>query len=530
MYAHGKPARRVPTCAPWHNPGGLEVALSSSGQGGRSPSAGSLLLLYALSDDQASWIQAAFRVVWNGRIARQLPEDPAVDPPAIAVIAGQTPEGAAGAARSVAEELPDVPVLAVVQEIGPTRRRDDMSGITWAVTPDELDPRVLPMVMRFAIETKARRRLERELRPLRVLAEVGQIAAAQQHEIRSPLTFVLTNLEHVRGELGRCLHEQNEPDLEDLLGAVRDACAGAHLLQSITRDLSLVARQSSDVGASGTREAVESAIRLAGPRIRGRASVRRRLSVVPPILGNTGKLCQVVLNLVVNAADAFESADPAVNEIEVTLRAAASRVRVQVKDNGPGIAPAALRTLFVPWVTTKATGFGLGLALCKEFVEQMGGVLSVDSIVGQGSTFTVEVPASATTRRTPTLVPDGSLPDARILVVDDERLIGRAFQRALSAARDVVAVTSADEALDEIEKDPFDLLFLDVHMPGRSGKELFVELEQRWPEQAERVVFVSGTYGPEDVQFFRERGVHWLRKPLGADAVRACALDRLSHR
>src|SRR5262249_20794993 len=155
--------------------------------------------------------------------------------------------------------------------------------------------------------------------------------------------------------------------------------------------------------------------------------VVRRFGPVPLVDANESKLGQVFLNLLVNAAQSIPEGHVEHNEIAVSTELAVDRrVMVEIRDTGSGMSADVMHQLFTPFFTTKpiGVGTGLGLSICHRIVTSIGGEISVDSKLGQGSTFRVYL--RATQRQpSPTLpegVVDAPVRRGRVLIVDDERL------------------------------------------------------------------------------------------------------------
>lgn len=119
---------------------------------------------------------------------------------------------------------------------------------------------------------------------------------------------------------------------------------------------------------------------------------------------------------------------------------------------------------------------------------------------------------------------------ARILVIDDEPLIGRVIQRSLRAEHDVEVVPSARAALDRLEEgESYDILLSDLLMPGMSGMDLYRELDARHPEMARRTVFLTGgAFTPAAREFIAREPVEWLEKPFELAHIRALVARKLS--
>jgi two-component system NtrC family sensor kinase len=214
------------------------------------------------------------------------------------------------------------------------------------------------------------------------LASIGMLSASVAHEIMNPLTSVLANLDFAIGD--RC------PPGARKTKALLDARDGAACMQQIVWDLRTLNRAGTDeFFYVDVRSVIETALRLAGPAVAQNLSVVVDLDEVPGVLASESHLCQVFINLFVNAAQSM--ADRPVREIHIRTKTddAASLVGVAISDTGVGIESEHLARIFDPFFTTKKCGTGLGLSLVKECIDRMGGRIEVDSQPGIGTTFTV---------------------------------------------------------------------------------------------------------------------------------------------
>jgi CheY-like chemotaxis protein len=180
---------------------------------------------------------------------------------------------------------------------------------------------------------------------------------------------------------------------------------------------------------------------------------------------------------VVNAAQALPEGHADTNEIRITTSVDASgRVVVEVRDTGPGIPPDTLKNLFTPFFTTKPAGVGtgLGLAICERIVTGLGGEITVESQVGIGTAFKVFLlPArGAVVEDVAVRVAAPAGRRGRVLLVDDDQVIGNAVRRTLANEHDDKVFTSAQGALDSIVAGArFDVILCDMMMPEMDGLE-----------------------------------------------------------
>jgi len=247
-------------------------------------------------------------------------------------------------------------------------------------------------------------------------------------------------------------------------------------------------------------------------------------------MGSEVRLSQVFLNLLVNAAHAIPEGAPARNEIRVSLRLGTpSQALVEVADSGSGIPEAERSRIFDPFFTTKPVGegSGLGLSISRNIVEKLGGQIGFDTEVGRGSTFRVSLPlAQGEEAARPAAAPERPAPALpagyRLLVVDDEPMVGAAVKRALDGDLQVVVAGSGREALERIlAGERFDRVLCDVMMPGMSGEELLAEVSRRAPHLRDAFIFMTGGAFTEVARGFVEAyGGPLLEKPLDLAALR----------
>lgn len=230
------------------------------------------------------------------------------------------------------------------------------------------------------------------------MAALGTLSAGVAHEIKNPLSYVAANLRFIERLLSA--GSPSPETLTDVREAVTDACNGATRIQTIIDDMSRFSRGEppSQTGAD-VRDAVEWAARVSRKQIEQKARLRLDHGEVSPVRGDATRLGQVILNLLLNAADAIPPGAVAKNEIAVTTRPVAEGVEILVRDTGTGMSDEVVERLFEPFFTTKGPGkgTGLGLAISRGYVQEIGGALQVTSVVGQGTTFRIRLPKFAAT-------------------------------------------------------------------------------------------------------------------------------------
>ena len=394
------------------------------------------------------------------------------------------------------------------------------------------------------------------------LASMGMLAAGVAHEINNPLSYVLFNLEtlaedvprlaalsrraHVAlaarvGEagVGEALGDDqaffDPATYEDVLTRLREAFSGTKRIKKIARSLGTFARvERVEATAVDVQSCLGHAITMAFNELKYRARLVKDYSSVPAVLASDGKLAQVFLNLLINAAHAIEEGHVEQNEVRIRTRAEGDWVIVEIADTGKGIPPEHQDKVFEPFFTTKGVGVGsgLGLSICRGIVEELGGDISLTSEVGRGTTFRVRLPRL---RGAPEPVrgaaPARSVPRpedrGRILVVDDEEGIRVSITRLLKTEHDVVAVPSGAEAQALLETDRrFDVIFCDLMMPEMSGMELHAWLVDQDPRLARQVVFVTGgAFTPGATEYLAGTGNLTVEKPFDTAGFRRTASE-----
>jgi signal transduction histidine kinase len=222
------------------------------------------------------------------------------------------------------------------------------------------------------------------------LSSLGLLAAGVAHEINNPMSYVGCNLRELARDLPRF---PAEPELlreyaEDILPATLD---GVERVNTIVADLRNFARRGDEpVQSFDLNTEVTAALRIAHNHLQGCATTEISLGELPRITGRPQEITRVVVNLLVNAAQAVGER----GVVRVTTRPSEGGVALAVADDGVGMTPETRARLFEPFFTTKPVGqgTGLGLAVAHGIVARHGGRIEVRSEVGRGTTFTVWLP------------------------------------------------------------------------------------------------------------------------------------------
>lgn len=380
---------------------------------------------------------------------------------------------------------------------------------------------------------------ERELRQAQArlqltdrLATVGTLAASVAHEINNPLAFVIANLQFVAEELDELIPAGADgARADEVRRAVAATLGGAQRVRQIVRDLKAFSRVDDDGPARVDLPALlDSSLAMVRNEIRHHARVVRAYGETPPVVASEGRLLQVFINLLHNAAQAIPAGRAGDNEIRVSTGTAPDgSAVVEVRDTGRGIAPADLPRIFDPFFTTKprGEGTGLGLSITREIVTSLRGRLEVDSELGVGTTFRLILPPGTATAAAAT-TPAATAPASRrlrILAIDDEEQIGASLERILGRDHEVTFVADARRGVELATAREFDVVLCDVMMPDVTGLEVLAQLAAARPALAARLVFMTGgAFSPGSRALLERTANARIDKPFDAAELRALLL------
>ena len=365
-----------------------------------------------------------------------------------------------------------------------------------------------PVVLAILKDISLQNRMERQATLNDKLATVGTLAAGVAHEVNNPLSYVLANLVFLQDQLedikrhlqmngtfdGTC-----QKTFVEMKGELADITKGGEKIRDIVKGLKAFVRANDDeLEKVDLNQAVESAINMSFHIIKQKARVEKEFAVnLPRLIANSGKLQQVFINLLINAAQSMEGNNPEKNKISIRTGRYDGIVFVEFKDTGVGIPDKVLPRIFDPFFTTKPTGVGtgLGLSVCNEILNHYGGSIEVQSAVGQGSTFTVKLPRE---HGPEDAVINPVLPvevkRGRILIVDDEPSnlevmckIFKKYDRVLSALSGLDAMGILEREAGNIEA-----ILSDINMPDMNGVDLYKNVARKFPGLEKKIIFITG--------------------------------------
>jgi len=225
------------------------------------------------------------------------------------------------------------------------------------------------------------------------LASLGRLASGVAHEIRTPLTSLKLFLESVESEIA--ISADYEEDFQVAMNQIK------RMEATINRFLDFARPQDPIFSLIEVRELIEESLLVIGPKARKQETIIQKSisSALPKIKGDRKQLAEALLNVLVNALEAVAkggklsiAADLAELPTAAGLRTC---IRIDIGDTGPGIMEENVPRLFDPFFTTKATGAGLGLSIVRSTIQRHGGEVMVQSIAGEGTTFSLLIPLDA---------------------------------------------------------------------------------------------------------------------------------------
>jgi len=385
-----------------------------------------------------------------------------------------------------------------------------------------------PAIVVVARDLTDRKRIETHLRLADRMVSIGTLASGIAHEINNPLTYVVGNLELVAEELAQIDDDAPSYPLAELREMTHNAREGAERVRRIVMGLKVFSRADEERRDEiDLRRVLDVSVDMVWNEIRHRAKLVKQYGDIPPVIADEARLGQVFINLLVNAAQALPDGQADRQEIRIVTRTDLDgRAIIEVRDTGSGILPEHLARIFDPFFTTKpiGSGTGLGLSICHGIIAALHGEISVESTVGRGSMFRVALPPVRTQHVAAPPPADTSGRDkrGRVLIVDDEPLVGNILHRILAVAHDVVVLPSARTAVEQLEAgERFDVILCDLMMPDMSGVDFHHAVAERMPACADRIVFITGgAFSSHARDFLDGVANERINKPFDATLVR----------
>lgn len=388
-------------------------------------------------------------------------------------------------------------------------------------------------------ETTMRKAVELGMRQAAKLESLGVMAGGVAHDFNNLLTGILGNASLALDLL---------PDETEIQGPLSDVIVASERAAELTRQLLTYAGKSQfhmePVNLSDVVTEVQSLVRLSVPR-----RVELFLDLprdLPNIIADPAQIQSMVMNLVINAAEAIPLDTPGTVTVSLSstgpevLRAGHFRpppeaveqyVMLDVRDNGIGMDQATQARIFDPFFTTKFTGRGLGLAATLGALQGHKGSISVESALGKGTCFRLLFPAtSQPVRREDSGAYRNLQGNATVMVVDDEEVVRRTTKAALERfGYSVVLTENGREAVDALRQmdGQISLVLLDLTMPVMSGEQALRAIREMRPDI--KVILTSGYDEGEALQrFASEKPAGFLQKPFSVRELGERVFEALS--
>lgn len=385
-----------------------------------------------------------------------------------------------------------------------------------------------------ARDVSVRKEVEAQLMLADRMVSVGTLAAGVAHEVNNPLTSLLLNLELIERQLSELDASTLDVFRARVPRALQRAREGAERVGVIVRDLKTFSRGEAEVrDAVDLRRVIESTLNLAHPELKRRTTVTTILpSDLPAVRANEARLGQVFLNLLLNAAQAFDKADPTANHITVRVTTEGMNVVAEVSDNGIGISEEVVARIFDPFFTTKPVGVGtgLGLYICRNIVEACSGTLTCESELGRGTTFRMRIPSvsslvDGTARFRPVglsevtssrgSIPPPGMPRSHVLVIDQDPDVLQTLGEVLSG-HSVELATDATRARARLRGQRFELVLCDLDLYQRAEDLLRPEVREAPGHWA---FLVAGSPAQGLSASILSMGVRMIDKPLRSEVL-----------
>jgi two-component system NtrC family sensor kinase len=367
------------------------------------------------------------------------------------------------------------------------------------------------------------RLLQERLLQSEKMASVGQLVSGVAHELNNPLTGVMGFSQLL---LARDLDEGVRGQIQTIYDEAERA---AKIVQNL---LSFARRRRPTKEMADANALVQRVLELRSYDFAVRnitldmtLDTRMQRCWVDP-----DQIQQVLFNVIKNAEQAMIDAHGG-GKLTVLTQGGPEGARISIGDDGPGIPSEIQRRIFDPFFTTKdaGEGTGLGLTICYGIIDEHGGRIWTENRPEGGAIFHIELPVGVEEERESPLDAGGfaarapgAVSGRRVLVVDDELSIRQLLSEILTLDNHSVAVASSGlEAADLAERESFDVIITDMKMPGMDGATFYRQVRQRDPQQARRIIFITGdTVSPDTRAFLQRVSNPVLSKPFKIGPLR----------
>lgn len=384
------------------------------------------------------------------------------------------------------------------------------------------------------------------------LAALGTLVAGVGHEINNPLTAIMLSLEiarqtvtrlrgsastleiaaRARPELASLASELSVEAFSEVISSYDEMDIGIGAVARVVRDLHTFVQTDyrEPVESFYASEVVDQALRLAGHRITRVSTIECDFPKDEPLVVlPKARLMQVLINILVNAAQAVQEVDRVRARVRITIRFDEEFLAISVADNGPGISSAALLRIFDPFFTTKRAtqGTGLGLAISRSLLRAFGGDLIVESVFGEGATFICLLPRTTAVSSVSDDAPESgrtTAPPAKpvsVLLVDEDDRVLRAAAARLGTEFRVVIARDSQEAQDLLLSGTrADVIVYQIDLPVIDGPEFVAWLAKEERGFATTVLFTTHSALKSEHQTFVDaHHIEAIAKPIRGEML-----------
>ena len=364
-----------------------------------------------------------------------------------------------------------------------------------------------------------RKELEDRAHIVSRLSTLGELAAGIAHEINNPLASVIS---YANWLLERDIPDDIKGDLEVInrgakrAGDILDRLltfAGQRHVEWDYLDINRILEITTEFRKHSLSNNNIEVIKQFDPGL-------------PKTMADGGQLQEVFLNLIINAETSMTESHSG-GRLIIKTETANDNIRICFKDDGAGISEETINKIFDPFFTTKEVGkgTGLGLSICHGIINEHGGRIYAESELGKGATFFVELPIVISTEQlklTEPIVESERVSGDRILVVDDEPIVQQFLSEMLSGeGHKVVVIDNGNDALEKLGSEDFDVILLNIKLPGKSGIEIYKHLQKAVKSLVRKVIFITGDAMDEDIAAFLSRTkASYISKPFDVEQLK----------
>ncbi len=366
------------------------------------------------------------------------------------------------------------------------------------------------------------KQLQSQLLQSEKLSALGELVSGVAHELNNPLAII-------SGYSELMLEDDDMPDQAKEL--IQEISKSSYRCKKIVENLLAFARQHKPEREScDINNIVNDALQLRAHQLRvDNIKQIEELDKVPYTVADPYQLQQVFFNIINNAYQAMKGFRKDGNSLTVRTGVVDEMIRVEIRDNGPGMPEEVRSKIFDPFFTTKpkGEGTGLGLSITYGIIEEHGGKIRVESEAGAGTAFIIDLPISQDAGEAPvkkeTRTDTSGFEGKRVLVIDDEETIADVCRMGLQRLGCLVEVSdNGPDAMARLAKQGFDLIISDMRMPGMDGPEIHAAVQEKNPVLADKIIFMTGdTLSPDTKSFLEKSGNTFLNKPFVMEELKA---------